>query len=120
MADIQSAAAEIRRGKKRTTKPDKNITSASTTQGGHKKVMQVWSRRMTSDLEMEHAIFMAHQEKRASQHRDNSTNSKSLYNQPLLVELLQAGPGRKEYLCDKWNSLFRSDVLLIQPTVSKQ
>ena len=39
MADIQSAAAEIRRGKKERKKkkpPGKNIMSASATQGGHK------------------------------------------------------------------------------------
>jgi len=42
MVDIQSATADIRRGKKeerrRKKKPqDENITSASATQGGHKK-----------------------------------------------------------------------------------
>jgi len=41
MADIHSATAEIRRGKKRRKqkkKPHgKNVMSASTTQGGHKK-----------------------------------------------------------------------------------
>jgi len=40
MVDIQSAMAEIRRGKKkeRKTKPqDENIMSACATQGGHKK-----------------------------------------------------------------------------------
>ena len=39
MVDIQSATAEIRRGKKedRKKKQDKNIMSASPTQGGHKK-----------------------------------------------------------------------------------
>ena len=37
MVDIQSATAEIRRGKKkeRKKKQDKNIMSASATQGGH-------------------------------------------------------------------------------------
>jgi len=36
MADIQSAAAEIRRGKKEERKKqDKNIRSTSATQGGH-------------------------------------------------------------------------------------
>jgi len=39
MADIQSTTAEIRRGKKRKKKPqDKNIMSASATQGGHKNL----------------------------------------------------------------------------------
>jgi len=41
MVDIQSAAAEIRRGIKkeedRKKSPGKNIMSASATQGGHKK-----------------------------------------------------------------------------------
>jgi len=39
MADIQSATAEIRRGKnqERKKKPDKNIMSASATQCGHNK-----------------------------------------------------------------------------------
>jgi len=39
MVDIQSATAEIRRGKKerRRKKQDKNIMSASATQGGHNK-----------------------------------------------------------------------------------
>jgi len=42
MADIQSATAEIRRGKKERKKERrnhkaKNIMSASATQGGHKK-----------------------------------------------------------------------------------
>jgi len=41
MVDIQSATAEIRRGKRRgkkeRKKQDKNIMSASATQGGHKK-----------------------------------------------------------------------------------
>ena len=37
MVDIQSATAEIRRGKKKKNKlQDKNIMSASATQGGHK------------------------------------------------------------------------------------
>jgi len=39
MVDIQSATAEIRRGKKeerKKKKQDKNIMSASATQGGHK------------------------------------------------------------------------------------
>jgi len=36
MVDIQSATAEIMRGKKKERKKqDKNITSASATQGGH-------------------------------------------------------------------------------------
>jgi len=36
MVDIQSATAEIRRGKKeRKQKKDQNIMSASATQGGH-------------------------------------------------------------------------------------
>jgi len=38
MVDIHSATVEIRRGKKeeeRRKKPDKNIMSASATQGGH-------------------------------------------------------------------------------------
>jgi len=42
MANIQSATAEIRRGKKeeeRKKKQDKNIMSASATQGGHKEVI---------------------------------------------------------------------------------
>jgi len=38
MADIQSATAEIRRGKQEERqKQDKNIMSASATQGGHNK-----------------------------------------------------------------------------------
>ena len=38
MVDIQSATAEIRRGKKKKKKQDKNIMSASARhQGGHKK-----------------------------------------------------------------------------------
>ena len=39
MVDIQSATAEIRQGRKkeRKKKQDKNIMSASATQGGHKK-----------------------------------------------------------------------------------
>jgi len=40
MVDIQPATAEIRRGKKkieRRKKHDKNIMSASATQGGHKE-----------------------------------------------------------------------------------
>ena len=41
MADIQSATAEIRRGKKeRKKKQDKNIVSASATQGGHNKAQE--------------------------------------------------------------------------------
>jgi len=36
MVDIQSATADIRRGKKERPQ-DKNIMSASDTQGGHKK-----------------------------------------------------------------------------------
>ena len=42
MVDIQSATAEMRRGKKRKKKKlqDKNIMSASATQGGHKKGRQ--------------------------------------------------------------------------------
>ena len=39
MVDIQSATAEIRRGKKK--KQDKNIMSASATQGGHNKSKQI-------------------------------------------------------------------------------
>jgi len=35
MVDIQSVTAEIRRGKKKKKKQDKNIMSASATQGGH-------------------------------------------------------------------------------------
>jgi len=35
MADIQSVAAKIRRGKKRKKPQGKNIMSASATQGGH-------------------------------------------------------------------------------------
>jgi len=47
MVDIQSATAEIRRGKKedrrrRQKKPqDKNIMSASAMQGGHNNVQQI-------------------------------------------------------------------------------
>jgi len=39
MVDIQSAMAKVRRGKKaeRRKKREKNIMSASATQGGHKK-----------------------------------------------------------------------------------
>jgi len=38
MVDIQSATAEIRRGKKEERKKqDENIMSASATQGGHNK-----------------------------------------------------------------------------------
>jgi len=37
MVDIQSATAEIRRGKEKKKKQGKNIMSASATQGGHKK-----------------------------------------------------------------------------------
>jgi len=41
IVDIQSATAEIRRGKKKRNKKnklqDENIMSASATQGGHKK-----------------------------------------------------------------------------------
>jgi len=75
----------LKLGEEKNKKLDKNITSASATQGGHKKVMQVWSPRTTSGLEMEQALFMAHQEKKSTQHCDNSKNSKSLtlgYNQP--------------------------------------
>jgi len=40
MVDIRPATAEIRRGKKEERKKqDKNIMSASATQGGHKKVL---------------------------------------------------------------------------------
>jgi len=40
MVDIQSATAEITRGKRKKKKPqDENIMSASATQGGHKKQM---------------------------------------------------------------------------------
>jgi len=35
MVDIHFATAEIRRGKKRRKKQDKNIMSTSATQGGH-------------------------------------------------------------------------------------
>jgi len=41
IVDIQSATAEIRRGKEdveRKKKQDKNIMSASATQGGHNKL----------------------------------------------------------------------------------
>jgi len=41
MVDIQSTAAEIRRGKEeveRKKKQDKNMMSASATQGGHNKL----------------------------------------------------------------------------------
>jgi len=42
MADIQYATAEIRRGKKKERKKqDKNIMSASATQGGHKNCANV-------------------------------------------------------------------------------
>ena len=44
VVDIQSATAEIRRGKtkkERRKKQDKNIMSASATQGGHNKYTQV-------------------------------------------------------------------------------
>jgi len=43
MVDIQSATAEIKRGKKeeRKKKQDKNIMSTSATQGGHKKISPV-------------------------------------------------------------------------------
>ena len=44
MIDIQSATAEIRRGKKteRKKKPqDENIMSASATQGGHNKTTYI-------------------------------------------------------------------------------
>jgi len=37
MVDIQSATAEIRRGKRRKKKQDKNIMSTSATHGGHNK-----------------------------------------------------------------------------------
>jgi len=37
MVDIQSATTEIRWGKKERKKQDKNIISASATEGGHKK-----------------------------------------------------------------------------------
>jgi len=50
MVDIQSAIAEIRRGKKkerkkeRKKKPqDENIMSASATQGGHKQLMHAYA-----------------------------------------------------------------------------
>jgi len=43
MVDIQSATAEIRRGKKeRRKKQDKNIMSASATQGGHNETQANW------------------------------------------------------------------------------
>ena len=39
MVDIHSATAEVRRGiKKKKKKQDKNIMSASATQGGHKNI----------------------------------------------------------------------------------
>jgi len=38
MVDIQSATAEIRRGKKERKKQDKNIMTASATQGGHNNI----------------------------------------------------------------------------------
>jgi len=44
VVDIQSATAEIRRGKtkkERSKKQDKNIMSASATQGGHNKYTQI-------------------------------------------------------------------------------
>jgi len=46
MADIQSATAEIRRGKKeeRQKSQGKNIVSASAMQGGHKKYVTVSGR----------------------------------------------------------------------------
>jgi len=37
MVDIHSVTAEIRRGIKKKKKQDKNIMSASATQGGHNK-----------------------------------------------------------------------------------
>ena len=37
MVDIQSATAEIRRGKKDRKKQDENIMFATATQGGHNK-----------------------------------------------------------------------------------
>jgi len=41
MVDIQSATAKIRQGKKKKKKPqDKNIMSASATQGGHKNLCE--------------------------------------------------------------------------------
>jgi len=49
MVDIQSVAAEIRRGKKRRRKKrekqDKNITSTSAMQGGHKKLLYMQNSR---------------------------------------------------------------------------
>jgi len=44
MVDIQSAAAEVRRGKKKDRKKSqgKNIMSASATQGGHKKFINAF------------------------------------------------------------------------------
>jgi len=48
MVDIQSATADIRRGKKedRKKKPqDKNIMSASSTQDGHKKKEETTGRK---------------------------------------------------------------------------
>jgi len=48
MVDIQSATAEIRRGKKKKErnkkKPqDENIMSASATQGGHKQLLYIYA-----------------------------------------------------------------------------
>jgi len=53
LVDIQSATAEIRRGKKerRKKKQDKNIMFASATQGGHKiTVTRALTQSFTSDL----------------------------------------------------------------------
>jgi len=41
MADIQSATAEIRRGKKKKKPQGKNTMSASATQGGHNEMTNV-------------------------------------------------------------------------------
>jgi len=52
-ADIHFATAEIRRGKKkrrRNKKPqDKNIMSASATQGGHNKLNLIQQRQTTQE-----------------------------------------------------------------------
>jgi len=60
--DIQSAAAEIRRGIKKKIedrkKPqDKNIMSASATQGGHNKVSEITNHEISSTGRIIYAIF---------------------------------------------------------------
>jgi len=55
MADIQSATAQIRRGKRRKNKlQDKNIMSASATQGDHNKmmIMVTTSNRLCSERDL--------------------------------------------------------------------